>query len=513
MAKDTYDAIVIGAGHNGLTLAIYLQRAGLSTLVVEQAARIGGMSRTDEPVPGFHHNPHANILSYYDLMPMVRDFDLEAHGLRTIIPEAQHGVCFSDGRPPLILHRADLRARTQASLARYSPRDAETFCALSEEVDALGPLLADGMYAPARRAWFRRQADVVSRIGGKFGIAGTLGTRSAQALIDDLFETPELRTLLYQLAAEFGVRLEEVGGDLSLLGVVLWIVGRWRLPIGGMRAVPDALGRVAESEGVHLALEARVTKLDVLNGRIRSIFAPGLGRIRANRLVASSAGLVTTLLGLVGANALSRAETSDLRAFAATPPSTLASLMFCLREPPVYRSGRWDPEINRCFHTVMGFDAPEDVLSHLRAVELGRLAAPAAAIRVNTLWDSSQAPEGLHVAGADALMPSHRSLQPDEWRVVRDTYNAAFLERWAAFAPNMTRENVIADQVELPGDYDRKMRFREGAAQYRTEVRGLYLCGASTYPGGGVHGACGYNAYQAIADDLGLASPSPSAAR
>src|SRR5580693_1878850 len=83
-----YDAVVVGAGHNGLTIALYLQRAGLKTLVVEQADRVGGMARTDEaPASGFRHNPHANYLAYGTVSAVERDFDLAGAGLVTITPE------------------------------------------------------------------------------------------------------------------------------------------------------------------------------------------------------------------------------------------------------------------------------------------------------------------------------------------------------------------------------------------------------------------------------------------
>jgi len=506
-----FDAIIIGAGHNGLCLALYLQRAGLQTLVLEQAPRVGGMSRTDEPLlPGFRHNPHANYLSYYDLMPMVGDFGLEDLGLRTVQPAAQHGLCFSDGRPPIVLHRSDLLDRTRESIAGYSRHDAETYCALKAAGDRLGEVFADGLYAPARRDWFERHAAALREVGGVVGLGPGLGARSSTALIDELFESLEMRTLLYQLAAEFGVRLDDPAGDMGFLGLILWIVGRWRLPLGGMQAVPDALRRAAEREGVQIATGARVTKIEVLNGRARSVFVAGRGRIGANRLVASSAGLANTLLGLVG-DAVDAAEARSVRAFAATPTSSLASLMFCLRQPPAYRSAKWDPDIDRCFHTMMGFDDPQSVIQLMADVELGSLPAAAGAVHVNTLWDPSQAPAGTHVAGADVFMPDHRSLTAADWDAVRESFNQAFLDRWVRFAPNMTRDNVIADLFEPPGDFERKMRFREGPAQYRTEISGLYVCGASTYPGGGVHGACGYNAYQAIAQDLALAPPAERA--
>ncbi len=77
-------------------------------------------------------------------------------------------------------------------------------------------------------------------------------------------------------------------------------------------------------------------------------------------------------------------------------------------------------------------------------------------------------------------------------------------ERWSVYAPNITRKSVIAEHVHLAGDYERKLWFREGPDQYRTAIRHLYLCGASTYPGGGVHGACGHNAFRVIMDDLEL---------
>lgn len=503
MAQAAYDAIVIGAGHNGLTLAIRLSRAGLSTLVLEAEAKVGGMSRTDAaPLAGFLHNPHANLLSFLELMPL-RD-ELEAAGLRTAWPHAQHGIAFADGRPPVILHRPDARELTLASLARYSPRDAATFGALARAVDESGDLLAQGMFAPAHRDWFVRQAQMLQALAAPLGVSRGLGARSARVIIDELFETPELRTLLYQLAVEFGVSLEDPGSDLGFLGVSLWIAGRWRVPIGGMQAVPDALQKLAQAGGAEIALRTRVTAIEVAGGRAVGVRTAGGERIAARRLVASSIGPVPTLLGLVGAGRLSRAEATGLDAFAQASPTTLASLVFCLRAPPGYRSARWDPDIDRCLHTVVGFETPDEVLEQVRGVRLGCLPEPGAAVRVNSLWDPGQAPPGFHVAGADVLMPPPGELDEDEWRVVRDNYAEVFLQRWGAYAPEMTAANVLASDALLAGDYERAMRFREGSDQYRTEVTALYLCGASTYPGGGVHGACGHNAFTAIAEDLAL---------
>ena len=503
----SYDAIIIGAGHNGLILSLYLRRAGLSTLVLETAAEVGGFTRTEEPLlPGFRHNPHANFLSYIDVMPMIADFRLEEHGLKTVQPAAQHGICFSDGRPPVILHRPDGLDRSLSSIARYSKPDAATYSHLKRRIDGLSPQLREGMYAPARRSWFHQQLESLSIIAAELGFQ-KLGSRTPKLLIDDLFRSPEMRALLYQAAAEFGVNIEEVGGDISFLGLIVWMIGRWRLPVGGMQAVPMALARAAGVEGVHVATSARVSKIDVFNGRVRGVCVRDVGRIKARRVVASSAGLGATLLKLLGSSDLKPSEAEPIRAFVDTPTSTLASLMFCLKEPPRYKSARWDAEIDCCFHTLVGFDSPEEVLSHLRDVDAGALPSPASAVRVNTLWDHTQAPSGRHVAGSDVFMPNHRSLPEKDWQMVKLAYNDAFISRWAEFAPNMTPDNVLANLFELPGDYERKMYFKEGPEQYRTPIEGLYICGSSAYPGGGVHGAVGYNAYQVIAGDIGLPLP------
>jgi phytoene dehydrogenase-like protein len=157
---------------------------------------------------------------------------------------------------------------------------------------------------------------------------------------------------------------------------------------------------------------------------------------------------------------------------------------------------------------MVGFDGPEDTAAHVREAGLGLLPTAAGAVRVNSLWDRSQAPPGRHVAAADVFLPPVKSLEGSQWEAVRASYNAAFLERWREFAPNVDERNVLAEHFHLPPRYDRKMLFKLGTAQYRTPIDGLYLCGAATFPGGGVHGACGYNAYQAVAEDLCLPPPS-----
>src|SRR5690606_36948773 len=234
-----------------------------------------------------------------------------------------------------------------------------------------------------------------------------------------------------------------------------------------------------------------------------------------------------TLIGLVDEEHLSPLWAKRAKDFRYGPSHVLATPMFCLYEAPAYRSARWDPEIDKCFYTVVGYDGPDDMARYIRDAYSGLLPAPAAGTWVNSLWDRSQAPPGRHAATGWYFFPVASELSTEEWEEVRATFNDRFLARWREFAPNMTADNVIAHKLYTPDQMERKNMMREGdfshgefvpdqqgvnrpfpeASNYRTEIDGLYLCGSSAYPGGGVHAACGYNAYKKIAEDFGLPSP------
>jgi phytoene dehydrogenase-like protein len=326
-------------------------------------------------------------------------------------------------------------------------------------------------------------------------------------VIDDLFASDEIRALFYQLAAETGLMLEAEGSGVGFLTFTLWLVGEWRLPIGGMQAYADALARAAERQGVEVAAGARVERIILRGGRAAAVMVAGYGQVVARRAIASSAGLVRTLRTFLPEKALGRAVGADLDAYAKQDGPSLGGLAIALRSAPDYRSARWDAQINRCFRTVVGYETAADTLDHLRAVNTGLLPKPAAALRINSLWDQSQAPPGLHIAGGDVLMPGPTMLDPQTWEAVAESFVPAFVAAWARCAPNISEASVIAGAFAPPRPYDRAILLREGTAQYRTEIDGLYLCGASTHPGGGAHGACGYNAFAAIAEDLELPAP------
>ena len=500
-----YDVVVIGAGPNGLTLAVYLQRAGLQTLVVEKANHVGGMARTEEPLGlGFLHNPHANYLAYGAVNPIERDFDLARFGLRTVTPEAQHGMAFADGRPPLILHRNDLIERSVASLRAYSQRDARTYAEMKKVVMSLDPMMAVALYSPPSREMAQEQIDTACRV-----IGGDVSRLSAKNLVESLFEADEVRTFFYQLAAETGLLVDTPGSAVGFVTFTLWLVGQWRLPIGGMQTYSDALLEAARHTGVHVMTNALADCIVVRNGTATAVGIAGHGQIAARRAIASSAGLTATLLDLIPEGSLSARERADVKAYAAEDGPGLGSLIFGLRAPPHYRSARWDPAIDRCFRTVIGYESAASTLAHLRGIERQLLPAPAAALRVNSLWDASQAPPALHVAGGDVLMPAPSALVPKSWSDVAESYVQAFVTTWKRYAPNMSNEVIVTGAFQPPQPYERALRLRVGSDQYRTEIAQLYLCGASTYPGGGVHGACGYNAFLAIAEDLKLGNANP----
>ena len=533
MTSRTYDAVVIGAGHNGLCLAAYLQRAGLSTAIIERRHEEGGGVNTEEPVlSGYRHNMHAQFMEFFDVMPMIQDFGLEDLGLRTVMPEAQAGIAFADGRPPVILHRPDLLDRTHASIARYSRSDADTFVELKQRAARFEELLAVGLYNPpgstaaVGMGTLEGRAAILEGTFGDLGVTGHFALKTPKMVIDEMFETPELRALMYRVSVEWGLPIDTAVTGTDFLTFLMWTTANWKLVMGGTHGLAKAMTQACYREGVDLIENAHVDRILVEDGRAVGVVARGV-EYRAEKLVASNADVHQTLIGLVGEEHLSPLWAKRAKDFRYGPSHVLATPMFCLYEAPAYRSARWDPEIDKCFYTVVGYDGPDDMARYIRDAYSGLLPAPAAGTWVNSLWDRSQAPPGRHAATGWYFFPVASELSTEEWEEVRTTFNDRFLARWREFAPNMTADNVIAHKLYTPDQMERKNMMREGdfshgefvpdqqgvnrpfpeASNYRTEIEGLYLCGSSAYPGGGVHAACGYNAYKKIAEDFGLPSP------
>lgn len=504
MAKVTlnasYDAIVIGAGHNGLSVATRLAQDGLRTLVVERAARVGGLAVTDEALsPGFRHHAHANALSYQDLIAGSDAIDLTRDGLETMAPKAQLGLVFRDGRPPLVLYRRDLTELSVRSLRRYSYRDAKMFAQLKARADRLTPALREAFFAPPDTVSLERHQQAIAGAYRDLGVQ--LGSRTARALIDDLFETPEIRALMYLLALEFGASLIDPGGDAAFLGLVMWMIGRRRLPLGGMSQVPALLGQALEHAGGQVMCGAAVTRVRVVDGGVVGVTIDGRGDVDAP-LVVSTLGPSPTYRDLLGGEALPGDLAAELARFEAASSPAIGSLRVCLRRPPLYRGAADDADINRCLQVFVGLD-PDEVAGHAAEIAQGYLPAPAGVIRINSLWDAGQAPQGFHSAGADCAFPDLRSFDLETLESVRQSYTAAFLDMWRAYASNLDGDAVLACDFQLSDGFERKMLLRPGADQYRTHVAGFYLAGASTYPGGGVHGACAHNAANVIRQDRG----------
>jgi phytoene dehydrogenase-like protein len=231
---------------------------------------------------------------------------------------------------------------------------------------------------------------------------------------------------------------------------------------------------------------------------------------------------------LIGQEHLSDATFKKAKNFRYGPSGVLATPTLCLYEAPAYTSARWDPDIDKCFYTVVGYDEPEEMLRYIRDAHMGRIPEPAAGTWVNSLWDPGQAPPGRHSATGWFFFPKASYYSAQEWADIRSWYMDAFLARWGEFAPNMTPDNVMAMRLYTPDQMERKNLMWEGdclvgelapdqsganrpwsgtGGGFRLEIEGLYLCGPSAFPGGGVHAGPGYNAYKVIAEDYGLPSP------
>jgi phytoene dehydrogenase-like protein len=519
------DAIVIGAGHNGLTTAAYLARAGLRTLVLERRALVGGACVTEELWPGFKVSRAAYVAGL--LRPsVVRELGLEARGLR-LIPRNPSSFTPLPSGPGLLLGR-DL-ARSCEEIRHFSTRDASRYPSYEHFLDrtarALEPLLdAAPPEIPRLRARdlgpLLRAAVRGFRIGGDLPRALALLLGAARPTLETWFESEPLRSTLATdavIGAWASPSSPGTGYVLfhHVMGETLGARGVWAYVEGGMGGLSTALARAATDAGAEIRCEAPVRAVRVEHGRATGVVLED-GSELAAPLVVSNADPQRTLLGLVGRAHLSEELVRALEALDFRSPSLKMNLAldrlprFPGRTPAAPDPPRAGPEHAGTIHAgAADLDALDRCFDEAQA---GRLPErPMIELTLPSALDRTLAPEGRHVASL-FVQPVPYAVSGG-WDAARDVFADRVLRLLDEVAPGFST-SVLHREVLAPPDIERIfaltggnifhgamsidrllfLRPLPGHTGYRTPVEGLWLCGAGTHPGGGVMGACGRNA-------------------
>ncbi len=526
---EIYDAIVVGGGHNGLTTAFYLARAGLKTVVLERREIVGGACVTEEIAPGVRASTTSYIASM--LRPeIIRDLELAKHGLRMVPCEPAVQVALEGGR---IVPLWNEHERTVAEIARFSQADAATYDRVDRRLRTLASNLqgffleeAPDLYATGwkrlkegRRAYTRFKG-----MGGdELSDLVRFTTGSLGEFVDRHFESDEVKRLYlannvygmhappYRPGTAIGLMFHMLsGGEHEVQGFNGHV-------IGGMGSITNAMAAAVREAGGQIRTSSPVGRIDTRGGRAVGVTLDDGTELRS-RVVVSNADPKRTFLGLVEKSDLPETFRDDVAAIKMAGPCAKVNLV--MREEPRWEGMPEDADANRRSLATL-VPTLEEAQRMYDQHQWGEIP--------DELWvdcvvasnvDDSLAPEGTHVMTTFVQYVPY-ALREGTWDARRQELADKVIERIGRYAPNVPGA-VEAVHVVTPLDLERTygltegnifhgdlnieqlffMRPLPGWSGYRTPIGGLYLCGAGTHPGGGVTGAPGYVSSRRVLADL-----------
>jgi len=524
---ETFEVIIVGAGHNGLVTAAYLARAGRRVLVLESRELVGGCAVTEEIWPGYRVST-ASYLSSLMQQKVVRDLELERFGYRVDAKDPAFFSPFPDGRH---LFMWQDRARTVAEIAKFSKRDAEAFPKYEAHLERLA-LVAESLllttppdFPPRRAGDFVEYLRLAGRLRGisRSEMAGLVKifTQSAANFLDQWFESEELKVTLATdgvIGANGGPRSPGTAYILlhHCMGGVNGHRGLWGFVRGGMGALSNAIADSARSRGATIRTSAHVEKILVRQGRARGVALQNGEEIEAP-VIASNLDPKRTFLKLMDETELDPEFLDGIRKFRSEGTSLKMNL--ALSGLPEFRAlpGAPGPQHRATMHICPTVEYIERAWDDAKYGQPSR--SPLIEMTIPTMYDPSLAPEGHHIMGV-FLQYAPYTLQGTTWDHQREPYAERILDVIEEYCPNI-RKIVVERQTLTPLDLERRfgltggnifhgemsldqmfvLRPVAGWARYRTPVRGLYLCGSGAHPGGGVMGAAGHNAAREILKD------------
>ena len=525
--RTPYDAVVVGAGHNGLVTAAYLAKAGVRTLVLERRESVGGAVATTSLADGVRAPALAHTVGRLR-RSVVRDLGLDRHGLVLIRPEVRAFGPQPDGRAVTLW--GDVR-RTAEGLRAWSVADAEAYAGFDRRVRSLASLLAylQVMTPPHLTNPTRGDALAGLSVGRAFARLGPRPRRelfralpmAVADLVGEAFERDEVRGVL----AARGVRHASMGPWSAGTAAVLLsdsagndggAAGESVFARGGPGSLAEALAAAVRSFGGQIRTGTEVAAVTERSGRVTGVALPS-GEEISVRAIVSGADPKTTLLRFVDPMVLG--PTLSWRAGNIRTPGVMAKVNLGLSAVPRFTAAEGADDVLRGrILMAPGIDALERAFD---ASKYGRVSdEPSLEATIPTLSDPSLAPEGVHVMSIAVQWTPYR-LREGDWEAERERLGDLVLKTMERYAPGIS-DLVTARQVITPVDLEREYgmtgghplhgepaldqwfawRPLLGHARYRMPVEGLYLCGSGAHPGGGVTGGPGANAAREILADL-----------
>jgi phytoene dehydrogenase-like protein len=526
-----YDAIVIGAGHNGLVAAAYLAKAGRRVLVLERRPRVGGILDTIEIANGFKAPGIVHTVGRLR-RSVVADLGLLKHGLVTVDPPVRVFAPQPDGTALTLWADA---SRTAGELRDRSAADAEAYPEFDKRIRALASFLAYLHVITPPDVKNPSMADALNgvKLGNAFRRLGARPGREAtraipMAIADyvaESFETDGVRGAVAARATQYTAMGPWSAGTTAILlgdsaGNDGGAAGQSTIARGGPAALAEALASAARGFGAEIRTEAEVVQVLTRSHRAYGVALAGGEEIRA-RVVVTSADpkrTLTTLVDPVEIGPHLRWRASNIRT-----PGSVSKVNLALSGLPAFR-GADSPE--RLGGRILVAPSIDDLEKAFDESKYGRVSEePYLEATIPTVHDGSLAPEGRHVMSIVVQWTPYR-LHEGDWDSEREHLADLVVKAMERHAPGLG-EQVLARQVITPADLERDYglsgghvyhaepgldqffvwRPLLGHSRYRFGLPGLYLCGSGAHPGGGVTGAPGANAAREVLADLKKRSP------
>ncbi|UCE87470.1 MAG: NAD(P)/FAD-dependent oxidoreductase, partial [Deltaproteobacteria bacterium] len=498
----------------------YLARAGAKVLLLERHHEGGGGLVTEE-FSGFRFNTHAKLLLMMDVMPPYTDLELESWGCRYVQPEVAASILTRDGKA--MTFYADIE-KTARSIARFSPDDAERYReAMADWYTIVNEALIPATYSlplPMLDMVVSYQQSEVGEVINEMAEETYLETLDAAG-----FENELLNTALLYLGTMYGMDPE--GGLGFLLPLLVNRILHSAVIISGSHQLAASLARFANRNGARLERAAEVTKILTDGTRAVGVRLASGEEIRAKKIITTTDPQMT-FLDLVGEEACNAASPTlvDQAKNWEWEATSLFNVSYALRERPRYTAAAFDPDVDRALIKIMGVETVDALLDHIHAAKNGRMGFSGAGMTL-TDYDPMQAPVDLEpnaaVACWETLAPFENA--EGDWDDLQEDYAKKVLEAWSEYAPNLADATIVRQYVNHPKHIEVKLpnmkrgSIKHGAyvptqmlsnrpnadcSSYRTPIDGLYVAGASVWPGGMVLLGGGYNVAGVVADDLGL---------